>query len=211
MKRFEEIQNVIDRDLGIHAGNSDIIQSLVKAGLKKDYEAQLAQLKSTLDNKTSGFETCCEVISAMGKLVQEAHFLAPEILSLLLKVSKYPFFGPRMDINITLEEVVKAAPTAESCDVFLKIVGDSNLRIRSSATLALGWLVKAAPGHAPKVLETLLKAAGDEDRAVRSVAARALGELAKADRSLASRALKSLLKAAGDEDEDVRSAAASAL
>ncbi|MEL6153066.1 MAG: sister chromatid cohesion protein PDS5, partial [Bacteroidota bacterium] len=161
LSRFEKLESVIDRDLGIHAGNSDIIQTLVKAGLKKDYEAQLAQLKSKLNS--ASYYARLKAVEAMGKLVQDACFLAPEMLETLLQATRDPEYNVREAAASALREIAKASPSlaTKTLEALLKAAEDSDKWVRSGAASALGELAKVAPSHAPKVLEALLKAAGD--------------------------------------------------
>ncbi|MEL6153163.1 MAG: hypothetical protein AAFQ78_04005, partial [Bacteroidota bacterium] len=143
LSRFEKMQSVIDRDMGIHAGNSDIIQSLVKAGLRKDYEAQFAQLRSKLNSKSSSTETRHEVIEAMGKLVREADFLAPDMLDLLLEACSD--LRVRSAAFSALVELAKADPSQATLEALVKAAGDDDREVRYAAAKALGALAKADP------------------------------------------------------------------
>ncbi|MEL6539745.1 MAG: hypothetical protein AAFP93_03175, partial [Bacteroidota bacterium] len=125
LSRFEKMQRVIDRDLGIHAGNSDILQKLVKAGLKADFTAQLAQLKSTLGNKALSCKTRREIIRAMGELVQDACFLASDMLELLLEVCKDSNWLVSEAVVRTLGELAKAAPSQATLVALVKAAGDT--------------------------------------------------------------------------------------
>ena len=88
---------------------------------------------------------------------------------------------------------------------------DSVYYVRSAAREALGELVKAAPTHAPALVEPLLAACKDSDEEVQSAASSALVSLVKAAPTHAPGLVEPLLAACKDSEDYVRRAAIEAL
>ncbi|MEL6153173.1 MAG: HEAT repeat domain-containing protein, partial [Bacteroidota bacterium] len=144
----------------------------------------------------------------MGKLVQEACFLASEMLELLLRACKDSECEVRDATFKALKDLVKAVPSQATLEALLKAAGDSDRHVRIATSSALVELTKADPSYASKVLEALLKAAGDSrndpHRYASHKVARMLGELAKSAPSQTM--LKALLKAVEKYDGGVHEA-----
>ncbi|MEL6153172.1 MAG: HEAT repeat domain-containing protein, partial [Bacteroidota bacterium] len=109
----------------------------VKAGLKADYTAQLSQLKSELNSASadtrSDVYTRCEAVEAMGKLVQDACFLAPEMLNLFLEAFKDHNGRVRYAAALALGELVKAEPSLapKALEALVKAAAASRTMIHS--------------------------------------------------------------------------------
>ncbi|MEL6152959.1 MAG: sister chromatid cohesion protein PDS5, partial [Bacteroidota bacterium] len=208
LTRFKKMESVIDRDIHDFFG-CEIIQNIVKAGLRADYIGQLSQLKSAL--KSSVPEARLKAISAMHRLAKEACFLMPEVLGLLLGACKDTHTGIVMMAAGMLPELTKAVSghTEGITKMLITACKDADQYVRSAATSALSKLVEVSPTKA--VFSALLAVCKDDSFYVREAAIRALGELLKATPIHAQAALRALLTACKDDIGYIRSAAVSAL
>ena len=235
---FKRLQKIIDRDIGHCLGTDTVvIPQLVKAGLRSDYQGQLAALRHTLDKAA--------VLKEMAALAQAAHFLAPKVYALLLEASKDAEWSVRCaastGLGVLARTVPMQAPLASlfkaaeqhhhvrhaatyvlgelvgvDADAFTPVYElliklaenvDSHHSMRCAAIHALGGLTKAHRRQAAVIYEVLLIAAEDQDHNVRHAAIHALGELVKATPSRAASALIRFLKAAKDDHKSVRTSA----
>ena len=221
---FEHMQRAIDRDIGACLGTDiDIVQKLVKKELRLDYRNQLAALTVSLMSKKPLNKTALSrkllQINEVAKLVQAAHFLAPEVCDLLLKLHKDANWRIRSIVVSTLGELIKESVPIHnqaSFDALLESAEDTSDGVRSAAIEALGKLTAATPAHVKTVLNVLLKKTKDRIRDVRKAVADTLNELLSTtpweiEAVHYMTCLNVLLETAKDSDKAVRESAKDAL